>query len=205
LGIALLPAGQIRVARTSHAAFWRTDAGFLQSWFFDREHFGGDRLVVGVGKRSWKEIFAAAPLTSEVRADLTRLHTENIDRLADLSPEQKVETLKHMSYQDYLLKHAGLRPASLAYFAGISFRNFMRADTCPAYTAARSDAPGFQGMTLPEDFKFPESACFFHFPDGNASIARLLVSRLVPGVFSGPQEQETIVSAQANYDALDLS
>jgi spermidine dehydrogenase len=171
--------------------------------FFDREHFGGDRLVAGVGKRSWKEVFADAPLTGEVRADLTRLHTENIDHLADLSPEQKVEALKHMSYQDYLLKHAGLRPASLPYFAGISFRNFMRVDTCPAYTAARADAPGFRGMSLPADPKFPESDYFFHFPDGNASIARLLVSRLVPGVFSGPQDQETIATAQANYDALD--
>lgn len=179
--------------------------GLESGVFFDREHFGGDRLVAGVGKRSWKEIFAHAPLTSEVRADLTRLHTENVDYLADLSLEQKIEALKHMSYQDYLLKHAGLHAASLPYFAGINFRNLMRADTCPAYAAARSSAPGFQGMTLPSDPAFPESDYFFHFPDGNASIARLLVSRLVPGVFPGPQDQETIVTAQANYDALDLS
>ena len=31
-----------------------------------------------------------------------------------------------------------------------------------------------------------EEPYIFHFPDGNASIARLLVSRLVPGVFDGP-------------------
>ena len=179
--------------------------GLESGVFFDREHFGRDRLVAGVGKRPWKEIFAHAPLTSEVRADLTRLHTENVDHLADLSLEQKVEALKHMSYQDYLLKHAGLLAASLPYFAGINFRNFMRVDTCPAYTAARSSAPGFQGMTLPSEPIFPESDYFFHFPDGNASIARLLVSRLVPGVFPGPQDQETIVTAQADYDALDSS
>jgi spermidine dehydrogenase len=46
---------------------------------------------------------------------------------------------------------------------------------------------------------------FFHFPDGNASIARLLVSRLVPGVFSGAQTQDTVVTARANYDALDVA
>jgi spermidine dehydrogenase len=179
--------------------------GLESGVFFDREHFGGDRLVACFGKRPWKEFFDAAPLTREVRADLTRLHTEKVDYLANLSPQQKVEALKRMSYQDYLLKHAGLHQASLPYFAGVNYRNFMRVDTCPAYTAARADAPGFQGMRLPEEPVFPESDYFFHFPDGNASIARLLVSRLVPAVFDGPQDQETIVTARANYDALDSS
>src|SRR5437868_8506225 len=43
--------------------------------FFDREHFACDRVVTGMGERSWEEFFASAPLSSRVRADLTRLHT----------------------------------------------------------------------------------------------------------------------------------
>lgn len=43
-----------------------------------------------------------------------------------------------MSYQDFLPKRAKLLPESLPFFAGTGFRNNMRADTCPAYTAARS-------------------------------------------------------------------
>jgi spermidine dehydrogenase len=48
-------------------------------------------------------------------------------------------------------------------------------------------------------------ADYFHFPDGNASIARLLVSRLVPGIFRGRQDQESIVLAAATYANLDVA
>jgi spermidine dehydrogenase len=42
----------------------------------------------------------------------------------------------------------------------------------------------------------------FHFPDGNASIARLLVRSLVPGVLTGHSAQD-IVTARADYTKLD--
>lgn len=176
--------------------------GLSQGIFFDREHFGADALVAGVGQRPWPDIFADAPLSAPVRADLTRLHTSNVDYLPQLSPAQKADALKRMSYQDFLLKHARLVPECLPFFAGVAFRNNMRVDTCPAYTAARSGAVGFAGMSLPDGPLF-QSDYEFHFPDGNASIARLLVSRLAPGVFGGVQDQESVVTAQARYAALD--
>jgi spermidine dehydrogenase len=42
----------------------------------------------------------------------------------------------------------------------------------------------------------------FHFPDGNASIARLLVRELVPGAMPG-HTAEDIVTSQADYSQLD--
>ena len=42
----------------------------------------------------------------------------------------------------------------------------------------------------------------FHFPDGNASIARLLVRSLVPGALTGHTAQD-IVTAKADYTKLD--
>ena len=176
--------------------------GLSEGVFFDREHFGADRVVKGVGERPWADVFADVPLLAAVRADLIRVHTAKVDYMADLTPDQKAEALRHMSYQDFLVKHARLLPGSLPFFTGLAFRNNMRVDTCPAYTAARSGAVGFEGMTLPNDPVF-HTDYEFHFPDGNASIARLLVSRLVPGVFPGPQDQESIVTAQANYSRLD--
>ena len=44
----------------------------------------------------------------------------------------------------------------------------------------------------------------FHFPDGNASIARLLVRTLVPGSIAG-STMEDVVTAAADYSRLDLS
>jgi spermidine dehydrogenase len=178
-------------------------SGLESGVFFDREHFNGDRLVAGVGTKPWPTIFAEAPLSPRVRADLIRLHTESVDYLPGLSQSEKIDTLKRVSYQEYLLKHARLLPESLAYFAGTSFRNNMRVDTCPAYTAFRYGAIGFAGAQLPADPIYDETKYNFHFPDGNATIARLLVSRLVPGVFPGQQSMESIVTAPADYRALD--
>jgi spermidine dehydrogenase len=42
----------------------------------------------------------------------------------------------------------------------------------------------------------------FHFPDGNATIARSLVRKLIPGVLDG-HTAEDIVTAHANYAALN--
>src|SRR5205814_4512430 len=43
---------------------------------------------------------------------------------------------------------------------------------------------------------------FFHFPDGNASIARLLVRKLIPDAIPGSSATD-IVTARANYAKLD--
>ncbi len=53
---------------------------------------------------------------------------------------------------------------------------------------------------------YPEAgeAFFFHFPDGNASVARLLVRRLIPGVLPGGTIDD-IVTAHCNYSKLDQS
>jgi spermidine dehydrogenase len=194
----------IDVASYSKHENERLYAGLKRGVFFDKEHFGADRLVAGVGERPWPELFAAAPLSPAIRADLTRIHTERVDYLAALSTPEKIAKLKHMSYGDYLTQCAKLLPGSVAFFSGMAFRNNMRVDTCPAYTAARSGAIGFQGLNLPEDPMF-HSDYEFHFPDGNATIARLLVSRLVPKAIPGRPNMESVVTAIADYGALDAA
>ncbi len=178
--------------------------GLGAATFFDKQHFLADRLVTGTGKKPWPEFFAQAPLSAPVRADLTRLFTEKVDHLPGMAPDAKAEMLRRISYQEFLLKHAGLRPESLPYFAGQGYRNNKRVDTLPAWEAAMARRPGFAGMDIPG--QITAEAQHFHWPDGNASVARLLVSRLVPGVFapgSNPLDQESIVLARANYAALD--
>jgi spermidine dehydrogenase len=53
---------------------------------------------------------------------------------------------------------------------------------------------------LPEGPK--EEPYIFHFPDGNASVARLLVRSLIPDVIPG-STMEDVVAAKANYSKLD--
>jgi spermidine dehydrogenase len=197
---------ELGVVPRTYEKYARPDTykGLQTSIFFDKEHFLADKVVPGYRKRPAAAFFADAPLTPAVRADLIRIHTEKVDYLPDLDPAGKARALKKMSYQDFLTKHAGLRADSLPFFLGQGYRNNMRVDTCPAYMAFKSNAPGFQGMEIARQIE--AEAEHFHFPDGNASIARLLVSRLVPGVFpAGKLDQESIVMAPADYTKLDVA
>ena len=169
--------------------------------FFDKEHFGEDRLVRRRGK--WEPFFAEAPLTADARRDLTRLHGTNPDYMAGMTVEQKRAKLDRMSYQDYLLHVAHLSPDALPFFLGQGGRNNKRVDTTPALEAARHGLPGFDGLGLDEHEAFREGSYTFHFPDGNASIARLLVNRLVPAAVPGKHGMLTIVQAPVDYARLD--
>ncbi|MGQ0734688.1 MAG: NAD(P)-binding protein [Acidobacteriota bacterium] len=171
--------------------------------FFDKEHFGEDRLVAGNGRLPWQEFFARAPLSDAARRDLIRLYGKNPDYMADLTVEQKLAALARMSYQDFLLRHAKMSPDALPFFLGQGGRNNKRVDTTPALEAAQRGSVGFDGLGLPQEERFRQGSYTFHFPDGNASIARLLVSRLVPRALPAHPDSHAIVNARVTYERLD--
>jgi spermidine dehydrogenase len=174
--------------------------------FFDKEHFGEDRLVPGNGRLPWEQFFAKAPLSEAARRDLTRLYGKNPDYMAGMTVEQKIAKLARISYQDFLLNHANMSPDALPFFLGQGGRNNKRVDTTPALEAARRGSVGFDGLGIPEEESFRQGSFTFHFPDGNASIARLLVSRLVPKAIPGRHDMSSIVMAPPlAYDRLDES
>lgn len=171
--------------------------------FFDREHFGEDRLVAGTGRLPWPEFFSKAPLSAEARRDLIRVHGSNPDYMSGLSVEEKQRRLASISYQDYLLRYAKISTDALPFFLGQGGRNNKRVDTTPALEAAQRGSVGFDGLGLSFERPFPQGSYTFHFPDGNASIARLLLSRLIPTAVPGRQDMATIVSAAVDYARLD--
>src|SRR5581483_1735068 len=85
-------------------------------------------------------------------------------------------------------------------------------DAVPAQDAWGLGFPGFDGMNLDPSFgpgmnrdamRTPEGEeFFFHFPDGNSSIARLLVRNLIPAAVPGSDAID-IVDARTRYAALD--
>ena len=177
--------------------------GLTRGTFFDKEHFGEDRLVTGEGSIPWLDFFAKTPMSDQAKKDLTRLYTTKTDYLPGLTQEEKRARLSSISYQEYLLKVANVSPDALPYFSGRGYRNNMRVDTVPALVAAFRGAAGFDGLGLTFDRSFKESSYAFHFPDGGASVARLLCKKIVPRSFDGAQNQETIVTARLRYDRLD--
>ncbi len=147
--------------------------GLSAGTFFDKEHFGEDRLVKGNPRLP--QFFAKAPLSDAARKDLIRLHGKNPDYMAGASTHEKRAKLAKISYQDYLLNIAKMSPDALPFFMGAGGRNNKRVDTTPALEAAEHGLVGFNGLNLELEQEFNEGSYLFHFPDGNASIARLLV------------------------------
>ena len=183
-----------------------TKFGLSRGMFFDRETFGEDRLVAGYGEIPWKDFFARTPLSETVRRDLLRLHTTKKDFLPDLSLEEKKTRLAKMSYQDFLLQVVRITPEAIPFFLGMGFRNNKRVDTCPALEAAQRGAPGLEGLGLTAEPMWPgQRSYYFHFPDGAASVARILVGRLIPGALPGGETMESSILARLDYGRLDKS
>src|SRR5580698_4920126 len=155
--------------------------------FFDKETFGEDRLVAGMGSRPWAEFLKSTPLTENVRRDIERVYTEKVDYLTGLSREEKRARLTEISYADYLTNICKLHPEALPFFQTYTHDEFcVGIDAISAVTCYETGDdygsftyPGFDGLDLGDDGK-KEEPYIFHFPDGNASIARLLVRSLIP-------------------------
>ena len=200
--------------------------GLSPKIFFDKETFGADTLVANpmprVGGESENdkarahavEIFLQeAPLSEQAKADYARLLTEKKDYLPGLTSDEKKARLARMSYNSFLADLVKVSPELVTLFQNMPQPLFgVGFDAVAAQDAWGLGAPGFAGMNLDpapgrgmnRDAIPNEEAerYFFHFPDGSASIARLLVRKLIPQAIPGHSATD-VVMARANYATLD--
>ncbi|MCU1243732.1 MAG: hypothetical protein JWO71_4458 [Candidatus Acidoferrum typicum] len=176
--------------------------------FFDRETFGADRLVTGMNAMPWPEFLAKAPLSDAARHDIARVYTEKVDYLPGLSREERLAKLGKISYSEYLVKYCKLSPEALPFFQTFTHDLFCVGIDAVSARACHEGGddyqsftfPGFDGLGFPEQEK--EEPYIFHFPDGNATIARLLVRALIPAAVPG-ETMDDVVTARADYSKLD--
>ncbi|APJ04101.1 NAD(P)/FAD-dependent oxidoreductase [Silvanigrella aquatica] len=193
--------------------------------FFDKENFLSDKFVSGDPTRSAcdeippgqlhgkkiKEFINEFPMSSTDKNALIKLYTEKKDYLPKLKTEEKVAYLQKISYRDFLLKHVGISEQAVKYFQAKSHDfDTIGIDAISAYDDSRVlNLPGLDGMNLPpmddDDLNALNDPYIYHFPDGNATIARLLVSNLMPKVTNGIKDMNSIILNKFDYTKLDLN
>ena len=200
--------------------------GLRSAVFFNRETFGRDKLVPSpvadwyeeqpFGASSdarWKTFFNDAPIADAAKHDLRRLYEGKEDYLPGLSSDAKKARLARMSYAHFLTDCARAHAEVVKYLQDRPYSLFgVGIDAVSAQDAWGLEFPGFDGMHLDpapgpgqnhDAIRSPEAEkYFFHFPDGNSSIARLLVRKLLPEAVPGHNAID-IVEAHTNYGRLD--
>lgn len=205
-----------------HTAFHRKlyqDYDLRSGFWLDREHFGVDRLVrgnpLGWGRRgdeTDEEVQRFADKLANSKHDsetLFKLLTAKRDLFPDMSPAGKFQYLRSLSYEDYLRSNFGLSEYLLRIINPLPDGLWgVGTDGISARECLYLGLPGFSGLGLNPEQDDPyfdqhgEEPYIFHFPDGNAGIARLLVRSLLPGIAPG-DSMDDIVRAPFDYAALD--
>src|ERR1700722_9888993 len=184
--------------------------GLSRAVFFDRAAFGRDALVRGDtialpegdsdrqrGDRRPPAAFVAAlPLSDAGKAQLVALYDAARDPLAGRSAEEKLKLLKTTSYRDYLIRHCGVGEEVANCFQGRTLDFFgLGCDAVAAEDVRGFAYPGFAGLGLPApDNAELKEPYIYHFPDGNASLARLLVRSLLPAVAPGTTMEDIVLA-----------
>ncbi len=187
--------------------------GLGRAEFFDRETFGVD-LLIRRGDSPWTEHASRLPLSEAARKDLVRLHEdETTDYMPGLPASEKLALLSELSYLAYLRDYVKVDPMVLTYLYRRSNGLFgIGIDGVPALRAFRLEYPGFEGLGLERGISgrmggeakpgTKDDPYIYHFPDGNASIPRLLVRALVPAAAPG-STMDDVVDARFDYGKLD--
>lgn len=189
--------------------------GLGDAVFLDRETFGADKLLRRRPDVPVARMLAHAPLGEAVKRDIARIEEGSEDYLPGLDSDAKKDLLSRLSYERYLRETVRADPGVCDYYRKLTHGLYgVGIDAVSALDCWGVGLPGFQGLGLAPGStpRMGYTAAGLidngwtaevHFPDGNATIARSLVRRLVPAAMPGEAGVENLVLARADYAALD--
>ncbi len=166
-------------------------------------------LMLGIG--DVESAVRDLPLPASEQDLLIELLSGERDYLDDLTVSEKSAYVESVTYAEFLTTRVGLSSETISIF--YPFAQLMFGPAAPRISVMEAfylGCPGIQGMGWLGDVavKLFESLMAGHeslyFPDGNASVARLLVHKLIPAVAPNSQGFDDIATSQFDYGALDL-
>ncbi|NOR35844.1 MAG: twin-arginine translocation pathway signal, partial [Woeseiaceae bacterium] len=182
--------------------------------YFSREEYGKDQTLPNVmgdftGKfdsTDLMKVIERYPISDESKASLAALLQSEEDYLAGMSNSNKIELLRSISYTDFLRDHIGVTEEVITIVRDRvnSYWGF-GLDALSALEGWRMDQPGTFGLDLKLDqdsLWSSEEPYIFHFPDGNAGVARALVRALIPDALPGTTMSE-LTLGKVDYSRLD--
>jgi spermidine dehydrogenase len=174
--------------------------------FFDKNSYGVDRLVKAdlpftqqyFDTKELKSMMDASsdfPIAKEARSQLQRLLSDS-DALHRVE-ESELESLSYNKFLDARL--GGAHPdLKMLFEKALVAVTTATNDFVPASEALAFGLPGHgvpRSTVLSEEYKY-------HFPDGNATVARLLVAKLCPWALKARDMHECLVN-RVDYAKLD--
>jgi spermidine dehydrogenase len=198
---------------TYYDSDWAEQRGLGEAVFFSKEKFGTDKLVKMTEKAAdWVPL---TPLNDKAKRDLIELIDDPRDYLDGKTREEALKILSETTYENFLTEICGYDPQLVTFFQSSTQAYFgVGIDGVTAADAWGNGNPGFDAMDLGEQpYKTMSPSgrlaltdpdeYIYHFPDGNAGVARALVRALIPGALPG-SGMESLATAAALYDKLDM-
>jgi spermidine dehydrogenase len=181
--------------------------------YFNKEIFGEDKVVqhpycnypnyvegiIMDGKLSNEEAAQQAPLSETGKEQLLRVLNGGLHEI-DVPEEELANYIRSQSYFDYLRDTLGVDDPGVLRMARHSGLDWASSgtDVMSIASAKSCGALGFAPKAVYDE----ETPYIYHFPDGNAGVARALVKKMIPDVGEGNNAEE-LVLAKFKYAELD--
>ena len=181
--------------------------------YFDRENWGVDRLVhCDLGHLSYiplapsdltaTKAVSRMPMSDAAKVEFLRLLTTDVDQIPEISADDKEDYLYSITYREFLEKHLDIHaPEVFAVLQDLAADFGAGIDAVAAGGAmGYSELPGARaaGYSVHEE----SEPYIYHFPDGNTSVARMMVRNMIPDAAPG-STMDDIVTAAFDYSELD--
>jgi len=189
------------------------DGELKPALLFNQARYGRDVLLRGVTldglePRELATHVDAFPIPADARARLKEFLLADRDVLAGKSPEEREAWLHRTSYADFLREHFHLPETAIQIFSNTPSGMWgLPAENLSVAECLWSGLPGAHvvgGLDGPGQAENDRDTAMF--PDGNSSIARLLVRSLIPESFpdmAADADPHSVVTARLDYSALD--